>query len=41
MHSRMKDLAEQGVKSIILTSGTLSPMDSFTSELQVSAAIEI
>ena len=31
----MRELAEQGVRSIILTSGTLSPIDSFTSELQL------
>ncbi|XP_071521047.1 regulator of telomere elongation helicase 1 homolog [Panulirus ornatus] len=37
----MKDLAEQGVKCIILTSGTLSPIDSFTSELQVPFPIQL
>ncbi|KAK3864798.1 hypothetical protein Pcinc_029539 [Petrolisthes cinctipes] len=37
----MKDLAEQGAKCIILTSGTLSPLDSFTSELQVPFPIQL
>ncbi|KAG7164976.1 regulator of telomere elongation helicase 1-like [Homarus americanus] len=37
----MKDLSEMGVKSIILTSGTLSPIDSFTSELQVPFPIQL
>nr|KAG5688345.1 hypothetical protein BaRGS_027887 [Batillaria attramentaria] len=33
----MKDLMAHGVKSIILTSGTLSPISSFTMEMQVYA----
>ncbi|XP_045625428.2 regulator of telomere elongation helicase 1 homolog [Procambarus clarkii] len=37
----MKDFAELGVKSIILTSGTLSPLDSFTAELQVPFPIQL
>nr|XP_053647148.1 LOW QUALITY PROTEIN: regulator of telomere elongation helicase 1 homolog [Cherax quadricarinatus] len=37
----MKDLSELGVKSIILTSGTLSPIDSFTAELQVPFPIQL
>lgn len=31
----MKELASKGVRSIILTSGTLSPLSSFASDLQV------
>ncbi|XP_062316136.1 regulator of telomere elongation helicase 1 [Osmerus eperlanus] len=31
----MKELKGQGVRSIILTSGTLSPLSSFTSEMQI------
>ena len=31
----MADLVRQGVRSIILTSGTLSPLNSFSSELQM------
>ena len=31
----MKDIIEQGVRSLILTSGTLSPLPSFKYELQV------
>ncbi|XP_010874078.1 regulator of telomere elongation helicase 1 isoform X2 [Esox lucius] len=31
----MQELVRQGVRSIILTSGTLSPMSSFTSEMQI------
>ncbi|KAM3872221.1 regulator of telomere elongation helicase 1 [Diretmus argenteus] len=31
----MQDLVHQGVRSIILTSGTLSPLSSFTSEMQI------
>ncbi|KAM4610026.1 regulator of telomere elongation helicase 1 [Polymixia lowei] len=31
----MQDLVQQGVRSIILTSGTLSPLSSFTSEMQI------
>lgn len=31
----MNDLTAQGVRSVILTSGTLSPLDSFSSELHM------
>ncbi|CAL8363813.1 unnamed protein product [Lota lota] len=31
----MQDLKRQGVRSIILTSGTLSPLQSFTAEMQI------
>ena len=31
----MSELIRQGVRSVILTSGTLSPLASFTSELQL------
>lgn len=31
----MQELKNQGVKSIILTSGTLSPIESFTAEMQM------
>ncbi len=31
----MSDLVSQGVRSVILTSGTLSPLNSFSSELQM------
>uniref|UniRef100_A0A3B4Y0Q6 Regulator of telomere elongation helicase 1 n=1 Tax=Seriola lalandi dorsalis TaxID=1841481 RepID=A0A3B4Y0Q6_SERLL len=31
----MQDLVNQGVRSIILTSGTLSPLSSFTSEMRI------
>lgn len=31
----MQELVRQGVRSIILTSGTLSPLSSFTSEMQM------
>lgn len=31
----MQDLMNQGVRSIILTSGTLSPLSSFTSEMRM------
>lgn len=37
----MKELAEQGARNIILTSGTLSPLDSFTTELQVPFPIQL
>ncbi|CAL4105445.1 unnamed protein product, partial [Meganyctiphanes norvegica] len=37
----MKELYEQGVRSIILTSGTLSPLASFTTELQVPFPIQL
>ena len=35
----MQDLVNRGVKSIILTSGTLSPIDSFTSQMQMSVTL--
>lgn len=31
----MQDLVNQGVRCIILTSGTLSPLSSFTSEMRM------
>ncbi|RUS31931.1 hypothetical protein BC938DRAFT_476744 [Jimgerdemannia flammicorona] len=31
----MKDLVDQGVRSIILASGTLAPLDSFASEFHI------
>ena len=31
----MSELTEQGVRSVILTSGTLSPLDSFSYELHM------
>lgn len=31
----MQDLVNQGVRCVILTSGTLSPLDSFTSEMRM------
>lgn len=31
----MLDLTAHGVKCVILTSGTLSPLDSFSSEMQM------
>ncbi|XP_071807478.1 regulator of telomere elongation helicase 1-like [Asterias amurensis] len=37
----MKDLVAQGVRSIILTSGTLSPLNSFKSELQIDFPIQL
>ncbi|XP_038057615.1 regulator of telomere elongation helicase 1-like isoform X2 [Patiria miniata] len=37
----MKDLVSQGVRSIILTSGTLSPLNSFKSELQIDFPIQL
>ncbi|XP_025110189.1 LOW QUALITY PROTEIN: regulator of telomere elongation helicase 1-like [Pomacea canaliculata] len=37
----MKDLVSQGVTSIILTSGTLSPIESFTMEMQVPFNIRL
>ncbi|XP_064395441.1 regulator of telomere elongation helicase 1-like isoform X2 [Halichondria panicea] len=35
----MSDLVSQGVRSVILTSGTLSPLNSFSSELQIDFPI--
>ncbi|KAG0710780.1 Regulator of telomere elongation helicase 1 [Chionoecetes opilio] len=37
----MQSLVEQGAKCVILTSGTLSPMDSFASELQVPFPVQL
>lgn len=37
----MKDIAERGVHSIILTSGTLSPLGPMISELGVSFPIQL
>ena len=37
----MRDIMRQGVRSLILTSGTLSPLDSFTSELDVSFPVQL
>ncbi|KAK7078302.1 Regulator of telomere elongation helicase 1 [Halocaridina rubra] len=37
----MRDLTEQGVKCILLTSGTLSPLESFVSELQVPFPVQL
>ena len=31
----MRDLVEEGARCVILTSGTLSPLNSFAAELQV------
>ncbi|XP_071964337.1 regulator of telomere elongation helicase 1-like isoform X2 [Antedon mediterranea] len=37
----MKELVAQGVRSIILTSGTLSPLNSFKSEMQIDFPIQL
>lgn len=37
----MKDLKSSGVKSIILTSGTLSPLSSFSSEMGINFQIQL
>ncbi|XP_035238042.1 regulator of telomere elongation helicase 1 isoform X2 [Anguilla anguilla] len=37
----MKELVRQGVRSIILTSGTLSPLSSFTSEMQIPFPVRL
>ncbi|CAG5133949.1 unnamed protein product [Candidula unifasciata] len=37
----MKDLLAHGVKVIILTSGTLSPLDSFTMEMQIPFPVQL
>ncbi|XP_034029355.1 regulator of telomere elongation helicase 1 [Thalassophryne amazonica] len=37
----MQDLVGQGVRSIILTSGTLSPLSSFTSEMRISFPVRL
>ncbi|XP_051528056.1 regulator of telomere elongation helicase 1-like isoform X2 [Myxocyprinus asiaticus] len=37
----MQDLRKQGVRSIILTSGTLSPLSSFTCEMQIPFPVSL
>ncbi|XP_057679215.1 regulator of telomere elongation helicase 1 isoform X2 [Corythoichthys intestinalis] len=37
----MKDLENQGVRCIILTSGTLSPLNSFTSEMRIKFQVSL
>ncbi|XP_029968849.1 regulator of telomere elongation helicase 1 [Salarias fasciatus] len=37
----MQDLVNQGVRSIILTSGTLSPLTSFTSEMRIQFPVSL
>ncbi|KAL8580379.1 hypothetical protein ACOMHN_037478 [Nucella lapillus] len=37
----MQELKAQGVQSIILTSGTLSPIESFTSEMQIPFSVSL
>ncbi|XP_078144359.1 regulator of telomere elongation helicase 1 isoform X1 [Centroberyx gerrardi] len=37
----MQDLVRQGVRSIILTSGTLSPLSSFTSEMRIPFPVSL
>ncbi|XP_070766663.1 regulator of telomere elongation helicase 1 [Enoplosus armatus] len=37
----MQDLVNQGVRSIILTSGTLSPLTSFTSEMRIEFPVTL
>jgi len=37
----MKDLVEEGVRCVILTSGTLAPLNSFAAELQVPFPITL
>uniref|UniRef100_A0A1X7V2E7 Regulator of telomere elongation helicase 1 homolog n=1 Tax=Amphimedon queenslandica TaxID=400682 RepID=A0A1X7V2E7_AMPQE len=37
----MTELVRQGVRSVILTSGTLSPLESFTSELQLEFPVSL
>lgn len=41
MLSRMEQMVDQGVRSIILTSGTLSPLKPFISELGIPIAIQL
>ena len=36
-----KQIADMGPRSIILTSGTLSPMDTFSAELQVQFPVQL
>jgi regulator of telomere elongation helicase 1 len=37
----MKSIAALGVRSILLTSGTLSPLDSFAQELQIPFPVQL
>ncbi|CAF91262.1 unnamed protein product, partial [Tetraodon nigroviridis] len=37
----MQDLVNQGVRCVILTSGTLSPLDSFTSEMRIDFPVRL
>lgn len=37
----MRDLIKQGVRSVILTSGTLSPLTSFAAEMQLPFPITL
>ncbi|KAG5282719.1 hypothetical protein AALO_G00059110 [Alosa alosa] len=37
----MQELVQQGVRSIILTSGTLSPLSSFTAEMQIPFPVSL
>ena len=37
----MRELIEEGVRSVILTSGTLAPLNSFAAELQVPFPITL
>nr|XP_057907226.1 regulator of telomere elongation helicase 1 isoform X2 [Doryrhamphus excisus] len=37
----MQDLVNQGVRCIILTSGTLSPLDSFTAEMRITFPVSL
>eukprot|EP00794_Sanderia_malayensis_P019946 gene19946-21899_t len=37
----MKDLMSNGIRTLILTSGTLSPLDSFTSELGIAFPVQL
>lgn len=37
----MKSIAAMGVRCILLTSGTLSPLDSFAQELQIPFPVQL
>lgn len=37
----MRDLVEEGARCVILTSGTLSPLNSFAAELQVPFSVTL
>ncbi|XP_018021404.1 regulator of telomere elongation helicase 1 homolog [Hyalella azteca] len=37
----MKEMVEQGIRCVIITSGTLSPLQSFTQELQVGFPVQL